>query len=51
MHVAVLVKQPALVVKAVGDLVADHHADAAVVKAARKVTVVERRLQDARREH
>ena len=50
-HVAVLVELPALVVEAVGDLVADHHADAAVVQRLGKVLRVEQRLQDTRWKH
>lgn len=50
-EVAVLVEQAALVVEAVSDLVADDHANAAIVEGAGQVAMVEGRLQDARREH
>ena len=49
--VAEVVELSALVVEAVGDLVADDDADAAVVQRLREVLVVERRLQDSRGEH
>ena len=47
----ILVELPSLVVEAVCDLVSDDDADAAVVEALGEGGVVERRLQDARREH
>ena len=50
-NVAQGVDLPAPVVEAVSDLVADDHADAAVVQRAGEVLVVERGLQDASREH
>lgn len=44
MKIPVLIEQPALVIEAVGDLVADHHAYAPVIQAAREVSVIKRRL-------
>ena len=49
-HVAVLVEVAALVVESVGHLVADHHADGAVVDRVIGIGVVERRLENGRRE-
>ena len=49
--VAEVVELAPLVVEAVRDLVPDDAADATVVERLREVLVVERRLQDARREH
>ena len=49
-HIAVLVEQAALVVKAVGHLVTDHHADGAVVHGVVRIRVEERRLEDTGRE-
>ena len=49
-HVAVLVEVAALVVESVGHLVADHHADGAVVHRVVGVGVVERRLENGGRE-
>ena len=49
--VAEVIELSALVVEAVGDLVADYDADAAVVQRLREVLVVERRLQYPRGEH
>ncbi len=49
-QLAVAVGLAALVVEAVGDLVADHAADAAVVDGRVAVRIEERRLQDRGRE-
>ncbi len=51
LEVALLVELAALVVKAVGDLVADYHADAAVVQRLGEVLAVEQRLEDPRGKH
>lgn len=50
-QVAVLVEQPAFVVEAMRQLMPDDDADPAVVQTLREVTVIERRLQNPRREH
>ena len=50
MHVAVLVKQAALVVKAVAHFVAYHHSDASVVCGVICLMVEERWLEDTCRE-
>ena len=49
-HITLLVEEPALVVEAVGHLVADHHADGAIVDCVVSVGVEERRLEYGCRE-
>ena len=49
-HVAVRVKEAALVVEAMGHLMADHDTDAAVIDGVIRIGVEERRLQDGGRE-
>ena len=50
LQVSLLIELPALVVEAVSYFVPDHHPDPAVVEALGKVSTVEQRLQDSRRE-
>lgn len=46
-HVALLVELPSLVVEAVGDLVANDHADAPVIQGLGEVLAIKKRLQNA----
>lgn len=51
MQIAILVKQPSLVIKPMCYLVSNDHTNASKVQTARKVTMVKRRLKYASRDH